>query len=58
MPHGIHATRQTAFRLPESLLAWLREQAEREDRAMTEIVTDALTAYRTTQELGPAGNPG
>jgi hypothetical protein len=49
MPHGIHTTRQTAFRLPEGLLAWLREQAEREDRTMTEIVIDALGAYRAQE---------
>ena len=46
MPHGIHSTAQTAFRLPEGLLAWLREQATAEDRAMTAVVIDALEAYR------------
>lgn len=46
MPHGVHNTRQTAFRLPEGLLAWLREQAEREGRTMTDIVEDALEEYR------------
>jgi hypothetical protein len=46
MPHGVHNSRQTAFRLPEGLLAWLREHAEREGRTMTEIVTEALEAYR------------
>lgn len=48
MPHGIHATRQTAFRLPEGLLAWLRQQAEDEGggRTMTDIVQRALERER------------
>jgi hypothetical protein len=49
MPHGEHLTAQTAFRFPEDLLVWLREQATAEDRAMTAIVIDALEAYRRAQ---------
>jgi hypothetical protein len=50
MPAGTHKTTQTAFRIPEGLLAWLRNQAEAEQRTMTAIVTDALTAYRATRD--------
>jgi predicted DNA-binding protein len=46
MPHGEHREVQTAFRLPEGLLAWLREQAKAEDRTMTAIVRRALEEYR------------
>ena len=46
MPHGEHNDVQTAFRLPEGLLTWLREQAKAEDRTMTAIVRRALEAYR------------
>jgi len=46
MPHGEHSDRLTAFRLGD-LLPWLREQAEREGRTMTDIVRDALEEYRT-----------
>jgi len=48
MPHGVHSTRQTAFRLPEGLLAWLRAQAGREGdgRTMTDIVQRALERER------------
>ena len=49
MTSGVHKTTQTAFRLPKGLLAWLRAQAEAEDRPMTAIVTDALKAYRAAQ---------
>ena len=41
-----HKLTQTAFRLPEGLLAWLHEQAAAEERPMKAIVTDALTAYK------------
>ena len=50
--HGVHKTTQTAFRLPEGLLAWLREQATAEDRTMATIVIDALEAYRRGITLG------
>ena len=47
MPHGRHNTVQTAFRLPEGLLAWLRGQAAAESPAtMTDIVVRALEAER------------
>jgi hypothetical protein len=48
MPHGVHTTRQTAFRLPEGLLAWLRDQAGREGVTMTDIVQRALERERDT----------
>ena len=44
-----HKLTQTAFRLPEGLLAWLREQAEREHRTRTAVVRDALEAYKASQ---------
>jgi hypothetical protein len=46
--HGVHAARQTAFRLPEGLLAWLKEQAGREgDKVtMTAIAERALERER------------
>jgi predicted DNA-binding protein len=50
MTHGEHNERQTAFRLPEDLLAWLRDQAKREDRTMTAIVRRALEEYRRTSD--------
>jgi predicted DNA-binding protein len=46
MAPNAHKLSQTAFRLPADLRAWLQGQAEREGRTMTEIVTDALEAYR------------
>ena len=46
MAHGEHKGVQTAFRLPEALLAWLREQARAEGRTMTAVVQQALEAYR------------
>lgn len=49
-PHGVHNTAQTAFRIPEGLLARLRAQAAREHRTMTAIVTDALDGYLTRAE--------
>ena len=45
MPHNVHNLTQTAFRIPERRLAWLHAQAERENRTMTAILLDALTAY-------------
>lgn len=47
MTSGVHKTEQTAFRIPESRLAWLRAQAGREQRTMTAIVNDALAAYES-----------
>jgi len=46
--HGVHAKPQTAFRLPEGLLVWLKEQAGREggDVTMTAIVERALVRER------------
>jgi hypothetical protein len=45
MPHGVHNTVQTGFRLPEGLLARLREQAAIEASVtMTDIVVRALEA--------------
>jgi hypothetical protein len=41
-----HKLPQTAFRLPEGLLAWLREQAATEERTQTAIVRAALEEYR------------
>lgn len=60
--HGVHGTAQTAFRLPEGLLAWLKEQAGREGGGvtMTAIVERALEAERercggiTTSAASPA----
>ena len=51
MPHGEHLLRQTGFRLPEGLLAWLREQAEREGRTMTAVVIDALRMYQSAEKV-------
>lgn len=44
MPHGTHNTTQTAFRLPQGLLARLRETAERRGVSMTEIVARGTEA--------------
>lgn len=46
--HGAHNTEQTAFRLPEDLLTWLRGQAKREGegQTMTGIVVRALEVER------------
>lgn len=44
MPHGTHNTAQTAFRLPQGLLARLRETAERRGVSMTEIVARGTEA--------------
>jgi predicted transcriptional regulator len=54
-PHGVHAREQTAFRLPPGLLARLRDQAEREQRTMTDIVVAALIDYLDRTE-GTAGH--
>lgn len=54
-PHGVHAREQTAFRLPPDLLARLRDRAEREQRTMTDIVIDAITAELDRIE-GTAGH--
>jgi predicted DNA-binding protein len=50
MPHGVHKKDQTAFRLPESLLAWLRDYAKRQSRTMTDIVNEALADYRAKHD--------
>lgn len=44
----LHKTRQTAFRLPEGLLSWLREQAQREggEATMTSVTKRALERER------------
>lgn len=42
MPHGEHLLAQTAFRLPEGLLARLKRAAERDGETMTDIVRAAL----------------
>lgn len=52
MPHGEHGDVQTAFRLPEGLLARLREQAKAEDRTMTAVVRRALEAYFELRDGG------
>ena len=49
-PQGVHTRSQTAFRLPRALLAWLKAQAEREGRTMTDIVENALNDYRAHRE--------
>lgn len=46
MSPGKHSRGQTAFRLPEAVLVWLRGQAQQEGRPMTHIVIEALEAYR------------
>jgi hypothetical protein len=43
-----HKAIQTAFRLPDGRLAWLRQQAQREHRTMTDIVAEALDDYEAT----------
>ena len=50
MPHGVHAKDQTAFRLPPDLRDWLKAQAEREGRTMTDIMVSVLADYRTQCE--------
>lgn len=56
-PSDKHLRPQTAFRLPEAVLVWLREQAEREGRSMTAITIEALEAYRAGRivPLSPNG---
>ena len=44
MPHGVHAKNQTAFRLPEGLLARLKDGAERHGQTMTDIVARGISA--------------
>lgn len=58
MPRGVHSKPQTAFRLPEGLLAWLKRQAEREggDVTMTAIVERALERERERCEGITTGN--
>jgi hypothetical protein len=41
-----HKLDQTAFRLPEDLLAWLRQEAARKGCSMTAIVIETLEARR------------
>lgn len=57
MSRGVHKLTQTAFRIPEGLLSWLREQAEREGATMAGIMVRALEAERTrcrTENRRPA----
>jgi predicted GIY-YIG superfamily endonuclease len=41
---------QTAFRLPPPVREWLKQQARREGRAMTDVVLDALGDYRARND--------
>ena len=50
MTSGTHRTAQTAFRIPEGLLAWLRARAAAEQRTLTALVIEALQAYRDTMD--------
>lgn len=50
MAHGVHTRDQTAFRLPPDLRDWLKAQAEREGRTMTDIVVGLLADYRARCE--------
>ena len=43
-PHGVHALKQTAFRLAPALLARLKTTADQRGETMTDIVTRAVTA--------------
>jgi len=42
MPRGVHFTAQTAFRLPEGLLASLKGAAAEDERTMTDCVSEAI----------------
>jgi hypothetical protein len=65
MPHGVHKTVQTAFRIPEAVLARLKESAGIRGETMTDIVVrgtvaeldrlDGITT-RVTTTPEPAGN--
>lgn len=50
--HGVHTVKQTAFRLPGDLKAWLERHAERTGRTMTEIVIAALERERARDTPG------
>jgi predicted DNA-binding protein len=43
-PRGVHALKQTAFRLPPGLLARLKTTAGQRGETMTDIVSRAVTA--------------
>lgn len=42
--HGVHAKNQTAFRLPEGLLARLKDGAQRHGQTMTDIAAHGIAA--------------
>jgi hypothetical protein len=42
VPHGVHGTIQTAFRIPERLLALAKGEARRQDITLTAWVLDAM----------------
>jgi hypothetical protein len=44
MPHGVHSTAQTAFRIPEGLLARLKNATARHGLTMTDIVIAGTAA--------------
>lgn len=44
MPHGVHNTRQTAFRLPEGLTERLKDAAKRLGETMTDIAARGIAA--------------
>jgi hypothetical protein len=60
MPHNVHSTRQTAFRIPEGLLAGAKDEAEREGLTLTAWVLAAITEKlartetRVTASVPPA----
>jgi hypothetical protein len=57
MPHGVHNTAQTAFRLPESLLARLKESAKRHGQTMTDIVVRGIEAELDRLDGGAVSPP-
>ena len=43
--HGVHVTVQTAFRIPEGLLASLKDAAGRDERTVTDCVNEAIAEW-------------
>jgi phage-related baseplate assembly protein len=53
--HGVHVTVQTAFRIPEGLLASLKDAAGQDERTVTDCVNEAIAEWldRRRARLAP-----